>query len=667
MAKRIFLLLLSAVAFTASAAAQTAKSLLSCPDDNHPHSVNLGLPSGTRWACCNIGASLPTDFGRYFAWGETQAKETFSTDNYQYYANGSYQNLGADLSGTDYDAAHVDWGGNWTMPNNAQIQELYDNATWTETSLDGVEGYIVEGLREKRIFFPLAGYRTYESFYLGGQTGFYWSASQYAGGEPSMASRYMINKHSITGEMREIGLPIRAVDQREPDSLFIWQTGDNVAAYATLEVDSITYSDPRASFLTCPDDNHPHAIDLGLPSGVKWACCNVGATKPDDRGGYYAWGETEEHKYYTAKDYSGNDDVYTSWGSNIAGTEHDVARVKWGDDWQMPTIAQVAELFEKGGCTLLYTNHSHTADADTVGWEVTGSNGGRIFVPLGGSRWDTQLRDPYTGNYWTAEQLYAFWPRSTGITYGEFSVPYCGYNVRPIRSSVQNSGQKDALFVRLANGRTDYYDVQNIDSIAFTDERKRTFPVYTSCPDDLHPHIIDLGLPSGTKWECCNMGADKPESSGTYYAWAEMGPKNWYTRDNYAYFSSYTSFQDLGDIGKTKYDVVRMTRGYGWSIPAPWQFQELCNSDYCTWTETTQNGVSGYLIEGLNGGRIFLPAAGYRDDLNLRDYWNVYWSSQGNGTSISAYCLLWNSEYGIRPEGIHYRYYGVPIRPVYKK
>ena len=50
--------------------------------------------------------------------------------------------------------------------------------------------------------------------------------------------------------------------------------------------------------LTCPDDNHPHDIDLGLPSGTMWACCNVGAQKPYERGGYYAWGETEEKDSY---------------------------------------------------------------------------------------------------------------------------------------------------------------------------------------------------------------------------------------------------------------------------------------------------------------------------------------------------------------------------------
>ena len=61
---------------------------------------------------------------------------------------------------------------------------------------------------------------------------------------------------------------------------------------------------PREKVLTsCPDDNHPHAIDLGLPSGTKWACCNVGASTPEGYGGYYAWGETSEKAVYNEVTY----------------------------------------------------------------------------------------------------------------------------------------------------------------------------------------------------------------------------------------------------------------------------------------------------------------------------------------------------------------------------
>ena len=117
------------------------------------------------------------------------------------------------------------------------------------------------------------------------------------------------------------------------------------------------------SHLTCPNDKHPHMIDLGLPSGTKWACCNVGATKPEGYGGYYAWGETEEKSIFNDvtyiysigddtngdgwyEDYHSKEGTYGQWqqlGDDIAGTEYDVAHVKWGSPWRMPSFDQINE------------------------------------------------------------------------------------------------------------------------------------------------------------------------------------------------------------------------------------------------------------------------------------------------------------------------------------
>ena len=102
----------------------------------------------------------------------------------------------------------------------------------------------------------------------------------------------------------------------------------------------------KSVILTCPDANHPHMIDLGLPSGTKWACCNVGATKPEDYGGYYAWGETETKYDYSWVTYSHCDRSQSTCynlGSSICGTKYDVAHVKWGGNCQMPTYDQCVE------------------------------------------------------------------------------------------------------------------------------------------------------------------------------------------------------------------------------------------------------------------------------------------------------------------------------------
>ena len=131
------------------------------------------------------------------------------------------------------------------------------------------------------------------------------------------------------------------------------------------------------SYLTCPDENHPHLIDLNLPLGTKWACCNVGADKPEAYGGYYAWGETEEKTYYSWSNYTHCDGAeYTSHdiGYNIAGTQYDVAYVKWGESWAMPTLEQVKELLNNSTSTRTTMNGVN-------GYKITGSNGGNIFLP----------------------------------------------------------------------------------------------------------------------------------------------------------------------------------------------------------------------------------------------------------------------------------------------
>ena len=134
--------------------------------------------------------------------------------------------------------------------------------------------------------------------------------------------------------------------------------------------------DPEPSYSSCPDDNHPHSIDLGLPSGTKWACCNVGATKPEEYGGYYAWGESEEKETYSWDTYlyGNSEDDVTDIDSNIANTKYDVAHVKWGDSWCMPTEEQRREL--RDNCTL--------EKIDNEGIKYIAQNGNIIFFPFAG-------------------------------------------------------------------------------------------------------------------------------------------------------------------------------------------------------------------------------------------------------------------------------------------
>ena len=186
----------------------------------------------------------------------------------------------------------------------------------------------------------------------------------------------------------------------------------------------------------CPDDNHPHMIDLGLPSGTKWACCNVGANKPEDYGGYYAWGETEEKSVYNWDTYVFFDSCNIGFGLNIAGSQYDVAHIKWGGSWVMPSISQIDEL--KYHCTYIWTTMN-----GVLGGQFTGPSGGTIFIPAAGAQWGNGFDGAGNyGEYWGSTQIlggpysqyYAarFSFDSYKATWSHFVARCVGFTVRPV-------------------------------------------------------------------------------------------------------------------------------------------------------------------------------------------------------------------------------------------
>ena len=135
--------------------------------------VDLGLPSGLKWATCNVGATTPEDYGNYYAWGETTTKSEYSIENSLTYG----RDMG-DISGNvNYDAARANWGSNWRMPTKAEMEELRDNCTWTWITQGNVNGMKVTGPNGNSIFLPAAGYCNGSSHYYVGEIGHYWSST----------------------------------------------------------------------------------------------------------------------------------------------------------------------------------------------------------------------------------------------------------------------------------------------------------------------------------------------------------------------------------------------------------------------------------------------------------------------------------------------------------
>lgn len=197
--------------------------------ENGHNWVDLGLPSGLKWATCNVGANFPEEYGDYFAWGETQSKSTYNWSTYKY-CNGDEYSMTKYCTILTYgtvdnkitldledDAAHVNWGGNWRMPTRAEQDELRNtsNCIWSWTSHNGVKGYkVISKINGNSIFLPAAGYRNEddglnEADYYGG----YWSSLLGTSLNCGSGVLYFVSSYVgwYYGNDRYVGQSIRAV------------------------------------------------------------------------------------------------------------------------------------------------------------------------------------------------------------------------------------------------------------------------------------------------------------------------------------------------------------------------------------------------------------------------------------------------------------------------
>ena len=196
------------------------------PPDEHAW-VDLGLPSGTLWATCNVGAEAPEDYGDYFAWGETEPKDYFAdwgtykwsrgrgkmtkycTDSH--YGYDGFVDNKTELDPED-DAAYVNWGPMWRMPTKEQHDELRTTCTWTWTTQNGVNGALFSGPNGNTLFLPAAGSR-WLTLDHGGSSVSYWlrTLSPFHDNE---AYDMSYDSESLGGSgtcYRNAGLTVRAV------------------------------------------------------------------------------------------------------------------------------------------------------------------------------------------------------------------------------------------------------------------------------------------------------------------------------------------------------------------------------------------------------------------------------------------------------------------------
>ncbi len=479
-------------------------------DFSQSAAVDLGL--SVKWGSCNIGATTPEEYGNYYAWGETAPKSKYNWSKYKY-CNGNYNTLTKYCSKSTYgllgytdskavldqkdDVAHVELGGNWRMPTDAEWTELLEQCTWSWTTRNEINGYLVTSKANgNSIFLPAAGAMNHTGLHDDGSFGDYWSSSLYAENPDHALGIYFGSSVSLESiDIRYYGQSIRPVSDESiimvssielsptEGELKKWQhiqlsatvypanasqrgvkwssSNESVAAVdesglvtaycegtATISATSIDGGFTATCSLTVlPSESvpAPKVVDLGL--SVKWASFNIGASSPEEYGDYYAWGEITVKSNYdwaTYKYCNGSNITLTKYCSNssngyngytdsktVLDMSDDVARVKLGGRWRIPTDAEWTELREK--CTWTWTTKN-----GVYGYRVTGIiNGNSIFLPIAGYRGGTSLYDVHNfGNYWSSS-LYSLDPDCARCVSLYFDGVYGGSGNRSIGLSVR--------------------------------------------------------------------------------------------------------------------------------------------------------------------------------------------------------------------------------------
>lgn len=199
--------------------------------------------------------------------------------------------------------------------------------------------------------------------------------------------------------------------------------------------------------------------------------------------------------------------------------------------------------------------------------------------------------------------------------------------------------------------------------VALTEDYQVNFNIRATFDNNGYEYI-DLGLPSGTLWATKNVGSENPESIGSYFAFAEVTPKEDYQQSNYKYYSSgtYTKYNSTDNLSKLELqdDAANYNWGGDWCMPTREQIDELYRNT--TMTETTVNGKDVYKFEASNGNFIIFPKSGYaKYGYDYHGYYLLLWTSNIVGTHQPS---DWWLKYSNGGPTNYYKYNGLNCRPV---
>lgn len=638
------------------------------------------------------------------------------------------------------DAAHMAWGGNWRMPTVSECNELVEKCEWTWTEYLGVYGYDVKGPNGNRMFWPYMEGR--DMLYQDGTWLARWSSNCLNNNDNYYHPEswaYMMVGNGFGDAKRFLGLLVRAVyDKSLPkysvltfdanggeglmhpqqfnkgvsqsinavrfthESLNFagWNTAPDGSGQSFANGQEITLDKNTTLYaqwaLATGSENGYDYVDLGLPSGTKWAIYNVGATSPEGYGDYFAWGETapkdayswENYKYGNhpfeltkyQTDYGAIGEVYIDDRMELEMID-DAAQANWGGNWRMPSLEEYEELFQY--CSFTWASYNGVEGILVI----SELNQNRIFIPAAGDWYDNDLGSVGSdGSLWTrsknSQSIYNFYfyrysNESTRpyINIGN-PVRYPGASVRPVfneeippyyqvtfdanggegsmSSREYYQGQPKALplcrYTHSASEFLAWNTAPDGSGTSYTDGQEITLTEDVTLYAQwfvFTPTYVDLGL--SVKWATCNIGAITPEGYGDYFAWGETEPKSEYDWKTYIYCMGsektltkycnnpdygYNAFTDDRHTLEPNDDAAHVNWGGEWRMPTASEMNELVNN--CSWVWTQINGVNGQLgTSKINGITIFLPAGGecYSASL-IFDMGKIghYWQSNLNTT-----------------------------------
>lgn len=409
-----------------------------------------------------------------------------------------------------------------------------------------------------------------------------------------------------------------------------------------------------------------HVVDLGL--SVMWADRNVGAESPDLFGDYYAWGETEIKSAYTWGTYqlAGSNEGYDFLKYNtkekygyvdslsVLQTQDDVAFSLSAGKWRIPTKEEWHELITK-------CKWEDAVENGVVGKRVIASNGNSIFLPAAEHKGAFKFHGGYS-EYWSATLSNKHPYQAYVIRDGRLNLDerYKGYPIRPVQCASQ-------MNITSSNATVNFSSAPSEKESNLTEWHNQ---IQIDGPSMEPLRVVDMGL--SVKWADRNVGAERPDLYGNYYAWGEIETKSVYSWTTYQLcgfeaeydFLKYNTKENYGTVDSLvvldrQEDVAATFSDGKWRIPTKEEWQELITK--CTWKDDVVNGVVGKRVIAPNGNSIFLPAAEHKGassfDGGMCDYWS---SSLSPEYPFHAY-MMRNGRIKI-----DYRYKGYPIRAVCK-